>query len=102
MDSVENQVQDNVFKIPSTLTNLYVDSIDSTLYFLPHQVPCGILVPWPGVEPTLPAFEAKSLNQWTAREVRQYSLNKNGNGNEYLMNSAQQVITLHLWEEFER
>ena len=29
----------------------------------------GILVPPPGVEPTPPAAEAKSLSHWTAREV---------------------------------
>ena len=61
----------------------------------------GILTPRPGIKPTPPVLKS-SLNQWTAREVRQYSLNTNGNGNEYLMNSAQQVIALHLWEEFER
>ena len=30
---------------------------------------CGILVPWPGIEPTSPAVEAWSLNRWTAREA---------------------------------
>ena len=30
---------------------------------------CGILVPWPGIEPASPALEAWSLNHWTAREV---------------------------------
>ena len=28
-----------------------------------------ILVPQPGIEPTLPAVEALCLNHWTAREV---------------------------------
>ena len=31
--------------------------------------PHGILVPWPGINPTSPALEAWSLNHWTAREV---------------------------------
>ena len=30
---------------------------------------CGILVPYPGIESVLPAFEAQSLNHWTTREV---------------------------------
>ena len=30
---------------------------------------CGILVPWPGIEPVAPAVEAQSPNHWTAREV---------------------------------
>ena len=30
---------------------------------------CGILVPWPGIEPVLPAVEGQSLNHWTARQV---------------------------------
>ena len=30
---------------------------------------CGILVPWPGIEPMPPALGAWSLNHWTAREV---------------------------------
>ena len=29
----------------------------------------GILAPWPGIEPTLPAFGRQSLNHWTTREV---------------------------------
>ena len=34
----------------------------------PHHVACGILFPWPGIDPVLPALEAWSLNHWT-REV---------------------------------
>ena len=30
---------------------------------------CEIIVPWPGVEPVLPAVEERSLNSWTFREV---------------------------------
>ena len=37
--------------------------------FWPHHTPCGILVPWPGIEPVPPAVEVQSLSHWTAREV---------------------------------
>ena len=30
----------------------------------------AILVPQPGIEPVLPVVEVRSLNHWTAREVR--------------------------------
>ena len=30
---------------------------------------CGVLVPWPGIEPMSPAMEAWSLNHLMAREV---------------------------------
>ena len=32
------------------------------------HVACGILVPWPGIKPMLPAVEAQSPNHWTAKE----------------------------------
>ena len=32
-------------------------------------MPCGILVPYPGVEPRPPALTARSLSHWTTREV---------------------------------
>ena len=35
---------------------------------------CGILVTWPGIEPTSSALEAQSLNHWTTREVPRFSL----------------------------
>ena len=37
--------------------------------FWPCCMACGILVPWPGIEPMSPAVEAWSLNNWTTREV---------------------------------
>ena len=37
-------------------------------FFWPHQGACGILVPQPGIKPSLPALGAPSLNHWTARE----------------------------------
>ena len=58
--------------------------------FWPHCVACGILipwpgiepmplalVPWPGVEPVPPALEARSLNHWIAREVLESPLGLN-------------------------
>ena len=36
---------------------------------------CGILVPWPGIEPGPPAFKAWSLSHWTTREVPDIVLN---------------------------
>ena len=35
-------------------------------------VACGILLPGPGIKPTLPAWAAKNLKQWTAREVSSF------------------------------
>ena len=39
------------------------------IFFWPRCAACGILVPQPGIKPTPPAVEARSLNHWTAREV---------------------------------
>ena len=36
-----------------------------------HHTACGILVSWPGIEPTPPALKVRSLNHWTVREVPQ-------------------------------
>ena len=47
----------------------YYKSVPILFYFWPHCVACGILFPWPGIEPTPPALEAWSPNHWTAREV---------------------------------
>ena len=48
----------NIFKIRSVLV----------FFFWLHYKACRILVPWPEIEPILPAVEAWSLNYWTARE----------------------------------
>ena len=37
-------------------------------FFWPRCTACRILVPRPGIEPTPPAVEVRSLNHWTARE----------------------------------
>ena len=42
-------------------------------FFLPLCVACGILVPWPGIEPVPPVTEAQSLNHWSTREVPPFS-----------------------------
>ena len=39
------------------------------LFTGPRHVACGISVPRPGIRPTPPALEVRSLNHWTAREV---------------------------------
>ena len=39
------------------------------LFYLFGRAACGILVPWPGIEPTPPAVEVQSLNHWTTKEV---------------------------------
>ena len=39
------------------------------IFFLPHCIAYGILIPQPGIEPMPAAVEAWSLNHWTAREV---------------------------------
>ena len=38
-------------------------------FFWLHCIACGILVPWSGIKPTLPAL-VQSLNHWTTREVQ--------------------------------
>ena len=39
------------------------------LFVWPWLMACGILVPWPGIEPASAAVEAQTLNHWTARKV---------------------------------
>ena len=36
--------------------------------FWSHRMACGILIPWPGIEPGPTAVKGSSLNHWTARE----------------------------------
>ena len=38
------------------------------LFIWPCRRACGILVPWPGIEPVPSAVKAQSPNHWTARE----------------------------------
>ena len=55
-----------------------VSSLSFHLFFFFNwlcHVACGILVPWPGIEPMPPAMEAWNLNHWTIREVPDHPLN---------------------------
>ena len=38
------------------------------LFFFATFAACGVIIPQPGIEPTLPAPKARSLEHWTARE----------------------------------
>ena len=40
-----------------------------TIFFWPHCVTCGILIPRPVIKPMHHAWDAQSLNHWTARGV---------------------------------
>ena len=49
------------------------DTLCSSVLFLYlfvwlHHTACGILVPWPGIEPGAPAVGSPSPNHWMARE----------------------------------
>ena len=49
--------------------------------FWPHCTACGLLTPWPGIEPRLPALEAPSINHGSPREApiyhfKQYNYSK--------------------------
>ena len=39
------------------------------LFFWPHHKAYGILVPWPGIEPSPPCIGRQRLNYWTTGEV---------------------------------
>ena len=43
--------------------------LERFFFLWPCPSACGILVPWPGMEPIPSTLEAWSLNHWTAREV---------------------------------
>ena len=49
------------------MLHFHFSSVQENLIFF-GLVACGILVPWPGIEPGPPAVEAWSTNHWTARE----------------------------------
>ena len=52
---------------PCLLGSNLVSSIADIIFFF--ATPCGILVPWPGIEPVRSAMGEQSLNHWTTREV---------------------------------
>ena len=45
-----------------------LDLLCIKITFSPHRAACGNLVPGPGIKPTTPALEARSLTHWTTRE----------------------------------
>ena len=63
-------------------------------FWLCHSA-CGILVPWPGIEPMPPAMEVWSLNHWTARKsLRRACLDKKY---EYGFCLREMIVTLSIW-----
>ena len=49
-----------------------IECINSSLIYFSfwlHPAGCGILVPWPVIQPGPRAVAARSLNHWTTREV---------------------------------
>ena len=60
----------------SNLSSPFVtaQSLLTSSFFNCLAMPCGLLVPRPGIEPAPPALEAQSLNHWTAREILDQSL----------------------------
>ena len=52
--------------IVTTLFLFYVSGV----FFFCHLA-CGILAPWPGIEPAPPTLKGEVLNHWTTREVPQ-------------------------------
>ena len=48
---------------------LLVGFLNTFFFFLPDLTACKILVPWPGIKPSLPAVDAQSPNHWTTREA---------------------------------
>ena len=55
-------------------TNFDLHSVKVEIVCLFGQAACGILVPWPGLEPVSPALEGWSLNHLTTREVPKVSI----------------------------
>ena len=55
------------------------DFTSSFSLYLPCHAACGILIPWPGIEPIPPALEAWSLNHWTPGKSPSFSF-KSSNG----------------------
>ena len=51
------------------LTGIF-GSFDHSFFFFSCWAACGILVPWPEIEPAPPALEGQNLNHWTARKPR--------------------------------
>ena len=73
--------QSSIIYLPSTclclyrLSIVYLPTVCLLIYLFiylcgggAYYTTCGILVPWPGIEPLTPAVNAQSPNHWTARE----------------------------------
>ena len=56
-----------------TIFKVFIEFVAALLlffyFFWSRHVPCGNLVPRPGIEPMSLALGVWSLNHWTAREV---------------------------------
>ena len=59
----------SMYLFPGFCSPYFCFSVHIFLFFLLQGAVCRILIPWPGMEPVLPAVEALSLNHWTAKEV---------------------------------
>ena len=53
--------------------------LNLSLFFFAILRSCGILVPWPGIEPVSPALQARSLNHWIAKETSSVSFDTHRN-----------------------
>ena len=47
---------------------IFLTFFSFSIFFWPHSMACGILVPWPGIESRPLAVGAQSPNHWTTRE----------------------------------
>ena len=66
---------DKIFVPTSVLLTLTAHvKITWGVFFFFFFFACGILVPWPGIEPVLTALKECSLNHWTVREIPQGAL----------------------------
>ena len=68
------------------------------------QEACGILIPWPGIEPGPSTMKAWSLNQWTARKfLKIYIIKRNTINNKVLLYSTENYIQYpminHNWKK---
>ena len=45
-----------------------LSSLSSVNFFLSHHEACGILDPWPGIEPGAPEMKVPNPNHWTTRK----------------------------------
>ena len=58
-----------IYLLPVRVDYFFLNTI--YLFIWLHQVfiaACGILVPWPGIEPVAPSVKMQSPNYWTTRK----------------------------------